>query len=76
MSPAKRGEGVSNHHLTPFGTTALPHLGDFAGSSQTLLSGCHSHKPRPNPYKCTMYPVGLMEMVLDVLGVNRCRHVC
>ena len=44
----------------PFGTTALPYLGDFAGSSQTPLSGCHSHKPGPNPYKCSTYPVGLI----------------
>ena len=46
--------------LNPFVTTALPYLGDFVGSSQTLLSGCHSDKPQPNPYKCTTYPVGLL----------------
>ena len=32
--------------MSHFGTTTLPYLGDFAGSSQTPLSGCYSHKPR------------------------------
>ena len=65
------------HVLNPFGTTALPYLGDFAGSSRTPAKWLHirtSHtKSLQMHYVSSWSP--FMVMVLEVLGFNACSRI-
>ena len=66
----------------PRGTTALPYLGDFVGSSQTPLSGCHSTSHGQiltNALRIRLVSIYGNGAGRVRGGVNRCRrtmHVC